>query len=137
MIIKGVKVEALRSNINPFLIDTQYFTIPYLCKKRTENYFKFYQDMEMNRNAVVLIPQEQIGEMLEKLTRIENLILGDAKKEAGEEWLKSEDARKLLGVSAKTWRDARKIPFTQFGRSIWVKRSAIEDFLQSNNVGRV
>lgn len=95
--------------------------------------------MAIQSKSVVLIPQEQFDEVLEKLTRIESLILGDAKKEAGEEWLKSEDARKLLGVSVKTWqnwRDARKIPFTQFGRSIWVKRSAIEDFLQSNNVGR-
>lgn len=94
--------------------------------------------MSIKRNSVVIVPQEQFDEVLEKLTRIEGLILGDAKKEASGEWMESEEARKMLGVSVKTWqnwRDARKLPFSQLGRKIWVKRSAIDSFLESNKVG--
>lgn len=94
--------------------------------------------MTKKSNSVVLIPQDQFDELMDRIIRIENLILGDAKKEASEEWIKSEEARKMLGVSIKTWqnwRDARKLPFSQLGRTIWVKKSAINAFLEDNNVG--
>ena len=48
------------------------------------------------------------------------------------EWLESEAARKLLGVSPKTWQnylDQRTIPFFQIGRKIYVNRADLYAFL--------
>lgn len=92
----------------------------------------------MTENKKFIVAQEaQYDELLEKVSRIENLILGQAKVEAEAQWLDSDEARKMLGVSSKTWqswRDGRLIPFVQFGRKIWVKRADIESFLQSHYV---
>jgi LmbE family N-acetylglucosaminyl deacetylase len=52
-------------------------------------------------------------------------------------WVESTEARKILGVSAKTWqdyRDKRVIPFSQYGRKIYVRRADIEAFLQKHFV---
>lgn len=58
---------------------------------------------------------------------------------ASDEWLSSEDARKILGVSPKTWqnyRDKGVIPFSQTGRKIYVLRSDIDNFLKSHRISR-
>ena len=76
---------------------------------------------------------ETLKAMVEKLTE-------DRQKEGlTAEWLESEDARKFLGVSGKTWqnyRDRRIIPFSQFGRKIYVKRADLEAFLQGCRVSK-
>jgi hypothetical protein len=43
----------------------------------------------------------------------------------------------MLGISQKTWqiyRDKRIIPFSQFGRKIYVKRADLEAFLEDNRI---
>ena len=48
-------------------------------------------------------------------------------------WIESTDVRKLLGISQRTWqtyRDKGIIPFSQFGRKIYVRRSDIDAFLE-------
>jgi excisionase family DNA binding protein len=43
----------------------------------------------------------------------------------------------MLGVSAKTWqtyRDERRIPFSQFGRKIYVKRADLEAFMEKHYI---
>lgn len=73
--------------------------------------------------------------MQEKQDRIEALILNRNRREANASWVESEEARKMLGVCPRTWqnmRDNRVIPFSQFGRKIWVRRSDIDNFIKSN-----
>lgn len=56
-----------------------------------------------------------------------------------DEWLTSEEARKILGVSPKTWqnyRDRGIIPFSQTGRKIYVLRSDLDDYLKSHRISR-
>lgn len=52
-------------------------------------------------------------------------------------WVDSEKARKMLGVSKRTWqlwRDERRIPFSQFGRKIYVQMKDIEAFMMANYI---
>ena len=54
------------------------------------------------------------------------------------ECIESEDARKILGVSPKTWqnyRDKRIIPFSQIGRKIYVNRADLDTFLRNHRIG--
>lgn len=56
-----------------------------------------------------------------------------------DEWLTSEEARKILGVSPKTWqnyRDRGIIPFSQTGRKIYVLRSDLDNYLKSHRISR-
>ena len=56
-----------------------------------------------------------------------------------DEWLTSEEARKILGVSPKTWqnyRDRGIIPFSQTGRKIYVLRSDLNNYLKSHRISR-
>lgn len=55
-------------------------------------------------------------------------------------WVTSEEARKMLHISPKTWqkyRDNRVIPFSQMGKKIYVKMSDIDAFLQSHSTKSV
>jgi hypothetical protein len=43
----------------------------------------------------------------------------------------------MLGVCKKTWqdyRDKKLIPYSQFGRKIYIKRSDLEAFMQKNYI---
>ncbi|WP_303642638.1 helix-turn-helix domain-containing protein [uncultured Bacteroides sp.] len=54
--------------------------------------------------------------------------------------MESEAARKLLGVSSKTWqnyRDQRVIPFSQIGRKIYVNRTDLDAYLRSHRIDEV
>lgn len=54
-----------------------------------------------------------------------------------DEWLNSKEVRKRLAISAKTWqtyRDERRIPFSQFGRKIYVKKSDLDAFMEKNKI---
>lgn len=91
----------------------------------------------MSKTNLIVIPEEQYEELLAGLRELKDLVLGKAKEEVEKQWLESEEARELLGVSPKTWqnwRDGRMLPFVQFGRKIWVKRADVDAFLESNYV---
>lgn len=54
-----------------------------------------------------------------------------------DEFIESENARKMLGICQKTWqtyRDRRLIPFIQIGRKIYVKRSDLESFMAEHYI---
>jgi excisionase family DNA binding protein len=54
-----------------------------------------------------------------------------------EEWIPSNEVLKQLGISRKTWqkyRDERRIPFSQFGRKIYVKRTDLEAFMENHKI---
>ncbi|MBD5232255.1 MAG: helix-turn-helix domain-containing protein [Bacteroidales bacterium] len=54
------------------------------------------------------------------------------------DWLESEEARKLPGISPKTWqnyRDQRLIPFSQINRKNYVNQADIDNFLLWYRIG--
>lgn len=87
--------------------------------------------------TMVVLPQETLDEIMEVVHRVAD-IQGATSKPA-DEWLTSEEARKILGVSSKTWqnyRDQGVIPFSQTGRKIYVLRSDIDNYLKSHRINR-
>ncbi|MCM1021644.1 MAG: DNA-binding protein [Muribaculaceae bacterium] len=65
--------------------------------------------------TMVVIPQEEWQSMHDKLDRLAEMIETRNVSDRNAEWLESKAARKLLGVSPKTWqnyRDQRVIPFS-------------------------
>lgn len=85
--------------------------------------------------SLVVIPQqvwEGFNNTLQELKAI-------LKKENvnSNQWIESTEARKMLKVSPKTWqtyRDERRIPFSQFGRKIYVKKADIEAFMEQHYI---
>ncbi len=68
------------------------------------------------------------------LFEIKALIANSNEEAYRNRWVESEDARMQLGVCQRTWqamRDNRIIPFSQFGRKIYVKQADIDAFLES------
>ncbi len=89
------------------------------------------------QQSFVLLPQKELEAITKGLDEVKELILGKAKEEAQARWIESEEARKMLGVSPKTWqtyRDNRAIPFSQFGRKIYVKQADLDAFLQAHMI---
>lgn len=86
------------------------------------------------QTTMVLIPQKAWESLTNDMKEIKEFVRERETRENAE-WLESAEARKMLGISPKTWqtyRDKRIIPFAQFGRKIMVKRSDIETFLESH-----
>lgn len=87
---------------------------------------------------MVMIPQEEWQSLHDKLDRLSEMIENRNVTDRAAEWLESETARKLLGVSPKTWqnyRDQRIIPFSQIGRKIYVNRADLDAYLRSHRIG--
>nr|DAJ08903.1 MAG TPA: helix-turn-helix domain protein [Caudoviricetes sp.] len=88
--------------------------------------------------TMVVLPQETLDEIMDVVRRAaDNQGAKSAAKD--DEWLTSEEARKILGVSPKTWqnyRDRGIIPFSQTGRKIYVLRSDLNNYLKSHRISR-
>lgn len=87
---------------------------------------------------MVMLPQEEWQSLNDKLDRLAEMIENRNASDRDTEWLESEAARKLLGVSTKTWqnyRDQRVIPFSQIGRKIYVNQADIDNFLHKHRIG--
>ena len=87
---------------------------------------------------MVMIPQEEWQSLNHKLDRLAEMIENRNATDRNAEGLESEAARKLLGVSPKTWqnyRDQRVIPFSQIGRKIYVNRADLDTFLRRHRIG--
>ncbi len=86
---------------------------------------------------MAVIPQNYLQEILTKLESVENILTKKSENEINNQWIESTEARKMLKVSTKTWqtyRDERRIPFSQFGRKIYVKRSDLEKFMEQHYI---
>lgn len=86
---------------------------------------------------MVVIPQAIWENISRTLSNVENLLQKKSEEEVSNQWIESTQVRKILGISAKTWqtyRDERRIPFSQFGRKIYVKQSDLESFMQEHYV---
>ena len=84
---------------------------------------------------MVAFADSEIAEMWDALNELKASIAKMQEDSYLSKWIESESARKMLGVSTKTWqnyRDRRVIPFSQFGRKIYFKMADIEEFMESN-----
>jgi excisionase family DNA binding protein len=91
--------------------------------------------METNSISLTAIPESRLQSIEAAIQEIKAAIFSSKEEEIQSQWLESEEARKQLNVSKKTWqqyRNRKALPFSQFGRKIYVKRSDIEAFLQRN-----
>lgn len=87
--------------------------------------------------TMVILPASAIDELASSINEMKDLLLGRAKVEAGEVWVESSEARKMLGISQRTWqsyRDRKVIPFSQFGRKIYVRKADIDTFLSNHSI---
>ena len=87
--------------------------------------------------SVVVLPQAEWEGIKDLLNEVKDTLQTRSAEEVNSQWIESAEARKMLGVSAKTWqdyRDKRVIPFSQFGRKIYVRRADIEAFLQQHYI---
>lgn len=85
----------------------------------------------------VVVPEEEWRNLHDTLEQIIDLITRRNADDSSSEWIESEAARKLLGISPKTWqnyRDQRLIPFSQIGRKIYVSRADLDVFLRSHRI---
>ncbi len=86
---------------------------------------------------VVVLPESEWKGIKDLLLEVKDTLQTKSDTEINSQWIESNEARKMLGVSAKTWqdyRDKRVIPFSQFGRKIYVRRADIEAFLQQHYI---
>ncbi len=85
--------------------------------------------------SLVVLPESEWNGIKDLLNEVKDTLQTKSETEIKSMWLESNEARKMLGVSAKTWqdyRDKRVIPFSQFGRKIYVRRADIETFLDKH-----
>lgn len=87
-----------------------------------------------------IVPQSKLDWMesvLQQVQQVMNINTRTSKLE--DEWVSSEEARKVLGVSPKTWqsyRDKRLLEFAQIGRKILVRKSSLEAFLAEHTINK-
>ena len=92
----------------------------------------------METTLVTLVPQKIVDELVEDVKSIKaSLQSSHSQTILREEWIPSNEVLKQLGISRKTWqkyRDERRIPFSQFGRKIYVKRTDLEAFMENHKI---
>lgn len=104
--------------------------------------FRLLHFMQFNQSypiqqamTMVMMPQETLDEILDAIRRLAD----QPTAPKVDEWLTSEEARQVLGVSPKTWqnyRDRGVIPFSQTGRKIYVRRSDLDQYLMAHRIAR-
>ena len=92
----------------------------------------------METTLMTLVPQKIVDELVEDVKSIKaSLQSSHSQTILREEWIPSNEVLKQLGISRKTWqkyRDERRIPFSQFGRKIYVKRTDLEAFMENHKI---
>lgn len=89
---------------------------------------------EINLSAV---PSDYLAQLEACIERILYLLENQGKNQFKAEWLESADILEILGISRKTWqtyRDNRVIPFYQYGKKIYVKKSDLTEFMEKNYI---
>lgn len=87
--------------------------------------------------TMIMVPEEEWRNLHDTLEQIIDLITRRNADDSNREWIESDEACKLLGLSTKTWqnyRDQRLIPFSQIGRKIYVNRDDLDTFLRSHRI---
>jgi hypothetical protein len=87
---------------------------------------------------VITIESEAFKQIMDKLQGLEERFIKlkvDAQTPLSERWLDNQDVLLLLKISKRTlqsYRDERRIPFTQIGHKIYYKASDVDKFLKKN-----
>ena len=87
--------------------------------------------------TMILLPQSAWEGLNRKIDELATLVVNRNHSDKMGEWIESGEARRMLGVSQKTWqtyRDNRIIPFSQFGRKIYVRKADLEAFMQAHYI---
>lgn len=89
----------------------------------------------------VLISSPEAINKIDALDQKVDRLLSILEKKEGDgevnDFVTSEEARQMLGVSKSTWqtmRNNKRIPYSQVGRKIYVKRQDIIDYLNNHRV---
>ncbi len=85
----------------------------------------------------IVIEESTVTQLFADLAEIKTAVESNNENSLVNQWIKSETAREILGVSRKTWQDYRNkkvIPFSQFGRKIYIKRDDLEAFMLKNYI---
>ena len=93
--------------------------------------------MNIQGQTLVLLPETEWQSLRKKLDELTALVTKRNSDELNSEWIESSEARNMLGISKTTWqlyRDQRLIPFSQFGRKIYVKRSDLDAFMKEHYI---
>ena len=89
---------------------------------------------------VITIEKEAFKQIIDKLQSLEERFIKlkvDAQTPLSDRWLDNQDILLLLKISKRTlqtYRDERKIPFSQVGNKIYYKASDVEKFLKKNYI---
>lgn len=86
---------------------------------------------------MILLEENGLERLEKKVDELYQYLIGNNKSSV--EWIPSSQVMKELQISSKTWqiyRDERRIPFSQFGRKIYVKRSDLDKFLEEHRITR-
>lgn len=95
------------------------------------------EEKGIDKFSMVVLPKNVWQNVTSTLKEVKDMLEAKTSEEVNNEWIGSAEARKMLGVSLKTWqnyRDNRIIPFAQFGRKISVKRSDLEAFMKTHYI---
>ena len=87
--------------------------------------------------SMAVVPQSFLNGLMDEVREVKSLLQKKSEEEVNSQWIESTQVRKRLGISAKTWqtyRDERRIPFSQFGRKIYVKRADLEKFMEDHYI---
>lgn len=87
--------------------------------------------------ALIVIPQSAWQGFQDDLREVKEMLAAKSADELSKQWIESTEARKMLGVSQKTWqtyRDRRVIPFSQIGRKIYVRMADLQGFMESHYI---
>ena len=85
----------------------------------------------------IVLEETKLNQLFSELSEIRSAIKNLKEEALVNQWIQSESARKMLGVCRKTWQDYRNknvIPFSQFGRKIYIKKADLEAFMQKNYI---
>lgn len=103
----------------------------------TKDNYLSQQPSFAQQTVMVLLPQVVVENMMSELNEIKQTLRDMRSGNNSDEFIESENARKMLGICQKTWqtyRDRRLIPFIQIGRKIYVKRSDLESFMAEHYI---
>lgn len=85
--------------------------------------------------TMVMLPKEVWEGVASDIQDLKKMLAEKTADEVNKQWVESTEARKMLGVSPRTWqkyRDNRIIPFSQIGRKIFVRRADMETFMDKH-----
>ena len=87
-----------------------------------------------SEKKILIIDEKKFDALMEKVELLCN-ILPVNKEVSREDYLDSKEVMRVLGICQKTWqtyRDKKIIPYTKISRKVYVKRSDLDKFMQSN-----